>query len=211
MRAVLQVNGKGFDYDWPLGDGPAKLVGGGATFAETPRPERTSITDFTGNPLIRIDVPIFFDGFRQDRSIEGHINQVLGLTRGDDDGTPPPDFTARGPIPYSGLRYVMELPDWGDGDLNRRGEIVRQALTLHLVQWVDPASRVVDRRKRMGISQAKSLGRVITLGHAETLIQIAGRFLHDPSRAPEIGALNGIRDVRKRLPAGTKVRLPDAG
>ncbi len=212
MSALLHIHGKDFDLDLPLGSAPAAPTAGAATWEEIARPGRTSLSHFLGNELVKLDVPVFFDGW-PDRSVETEVRQVLALCRSGEIGRLPPTFYATGPIPYSGTRFYMELPEWGDGLRGDRGgpvegQLVRQALTLKLVQFVDPDTVRVTRRQRASIGRAKALSRTITLQARMNLIEIAAHFLHDASRAREIAKLNHIRDTRKKLAAGTKIRLP---
>lgn len=206
MRPEVRLHGNEFDLTAPLGLTPATISGGSPNWEEVNRPSRTALTNYTGQTLLRIDVPTLFDGW-PDRPVEDEIEQILRLCRSRE-GQRPPDFTATGPIPYSGSRFVMELPDWGDGlraDLGTgiRGALVRQELTLHLIQFIDPET---IRFRRKGAYQRKR-GGVITLAKDETLLQVSARIYGDTSWARELAAVNGIRDVRKKLPAGTKITL----
>lgn len=211
MKAELRMQGAGFDVSVRLGDEVAKPTGGGAEWDEVKRPEDVSLTDYTGDGLVHLDVPVLLDGWRAGADQQPALNAILSLTRGGATGRAP-DFIATGPIPYSGLRCVMEAPDWGDTMRAPPpdGRLLRQELTLHLIEFVDPnAIAVTPKRPGAGGGAAvfdQRQGTVKTKAN-ETLLQVSTRVYGTPSRAQEIGQLNGIRDVRKKLKAGLLLRL----
>jgi hypothetical protein len=203
-KAYIRISGSNFDFRCFLGNGPAVVTGGGAEFEGQRRPQSDAATLFTGNGLLTIDVPVLFDGWRQKRDIEPHVNQVLRLCRGVG-RRPPPNFTARGPIPYSGGRFQMSLPEWGDG-LRHDGTLVRQALTLKLIEYNDPSS--VEFRKR-GVASAKQEAALasVVLRQPMTLLEVAAKYTGSADNAAALGKLNGIKDLRKKLKVGTRIKL----
>lgn len=217
MKREIKLTGRKFEFSLPLGKGPAVVVGGGARFEEVPRPEDTSLTVYEGNDPIRLDVPVFLDGWphhgRGEESVNPDLQRVLDICVGSN-GNRPPWFRATGPIPFSGRRFVMAgLPEWGAEQRSERSHraLVRQEITLHLLEFEDPDTIRFRRRRRRGRgnggtsappSSVKAKGR--------TLVQIAAAYFGDPSRAKEIGKMNGIRDVRKKLPANRRIKLPVA-
>lgn len=219
--------------DVPLGDGAAVPTAGGQVINEIARPERVPLTDYVGDELIRVDVPVMFDGWPkrsrhsggggrdlphggdfdargdrrwEPRSVEKPLWRLAALWRGKD-GQPPTPFRARGPIPYSGHRFTMEFPDWGQTIRRKRdGQIIRQELTLHLVEFVSP--NAVDLHQVSTSTWVSVRNPVVTLKKPLTCIEIAGRYLGDPSRGKEVAKLNKIRDPRKKVAAGTRIKLP---
>lgn len=209
MKPEVRLHGASFDFAVPLGSEPPSLTGGSPNWEEVARPGRVAMTDYRGQGLIRVDLPIFFDGW-PDSSVESKVERVLRLCRGRD-GERPPDFTATGPMPYSGSRFVMELPDWGDGlragrGTGIRGELVRQALTLKLLQFVDPAT-VRFQPRGIGIGKARPVETIVQ-HDGETLLEVAARVYGSVTKAGEIAKLNGIRDTRRGLKAGKHLALP---
>jgi hypothetical protein len=212
MKPEIVLDGREFKFSVPLGSEPASLVGGSPTWEEVARPSRTALTNYTGQTLLKVDVPVLLDGWPsvghpRFRSVQDDVDQILRLCRSRE-ANRPPDFTASGPIPYSGTRFVMELPDWGDGlradeGTGIRGELVRQALVLHLTQFIDPDTL---RFRRKGAYMRRK-GGTITLKEGETLLEVSARIYGDTSWAKELALVNGIKDVRKKLPAGTKITL----
>lgn len=215
MKPEIELDGDGFNFAVPLGDGPAMLTGGSPTWEEINRPGRIALTKYTGQTLIKLDVPVFLDGW-PDRSVENEIEQILRLCRGRK-GNRPPDFTASGPIPYSGARFVMELPDWGDGVRASKfhgihGELVRQELTLKLVQFITSAAIHFAPRGRFG-DTAVGHGQPVettVLHDGETLLEVSKRIYGTAGRAGAIGKRNGIKDTRRGLRAGKHLSLPRA-
>jgi hypothetical protein len=209
--AAIRLLGDGFDFSLRLGEGAPTVTDGGANWEEVDRPERLSVTDYIGDKLTRISVPVLLDGYVDNRSVQGEVDAVRSLTRGDDSGGRPPSFTILGPIPYSGMRCVMEYPEEGEAMRTGDGVLVRQELTLKLVEFVDPDSIVVQTAGPASGSKAgakKKKKKTITTGAGQTLISIAKK---QPGTAKQIGQLNGIRDIRKKLPTGTVLRLPTSG
>lgn len=230
MTAVVHLRGPEIgDLRMRLGNGPSKLVGGGATVNEAARPEQSSLSDFAGNPLKRVDLPVYFDGFdgeidvSRPHTINGEefcgVEEVLALSQGGPKGQFPAPFLVLGdghgeaPIPFPHLTWLLELPDWGDGQRGMAGQkLIRQELILHLIESNNPQDDVPiphqPSKNRMGLGNNLTVTRVITVKHTETLLEVAVEYFGDSTRAHEIGKLNGIRDIRTLIPVGEKLRLP---
>lgn len=215
MDAVLIVRGPNFGpYRYPLGDGPPVITGGGANWEEVARPERDPLTDFVGNSLITVDVPVLFNGWPRE-NVGPEVRQVLDLARGWR-GNRPPHFIAEGPFPYSGHDFVMRIPEMGPSLLSDGGALVRQAMTLKLLEWQDPA-KVRFRRhgkhsgpaRPPGLDEAMIAPTSIRLKRSENLLEVEHRYRGgDAFGAKALGEINGIRDIMKKLPKGTKIYLP---
>lgn len=188
----------------PLGNGPALVTAGGARFEQTERAERKSLSDYQGDDLIEMDVPVFFDGWRGQIPIEADLWWVTGLAFGHD-GKPPPNFRALGPIPHTEKRWVMHPAEWGDGERGASGLLVRQAITLKLLEWEDPSQINLHRSK---VEQLHNKPRTVTLPRPMTCVEIAAHYLQDPHRGKEVAKLNGLHDPTKKLPKGSKVKIP---
>lgn len=209
QRARVSLVGKGFEFDCPLGNGPALITGGGAEYEGGKRPQADAVTLFMGNGLLTMDVPVLFDGWPE-TSIQAHVDQILALCRGVG-RKQPPHFKATGPIPYSGSRWQMQMPEWGETlRSSKSGVLVRQALTLKLIEWNDPTA--IDYRNRGG--EAGRRGNPteaeltsIVLPNEMTLMEAAAKYLGSADQAQALGKLNGISDLRKKLKAGTRLKL----
>lgn len=211
MDRAIRLRGRKFDFTVPLGSGRVTPTSGGAELEEGKRPQQTSLTLYIGETPLRLDVPCLLDGYPH-RDVDPQLDQIEALCFGDG-GHRPPDFTATGPFRFSGRRFLMEsLPEYGDSNGSPRGNVatVRQALTLKLVEFEDSD---VIRPTKGGRGRGKSNGGTfapgtITLTHSMTLVEVAAKYLEDPSRAKEIGKLNDVRDITKKLPVGRHLKIP---
>lgn len=216
-KAYIRLRGQGFDFSCYLGNGAAIVTGGGAEFEPLRRPGADAVTLFQGNALLTMDVPILFDAWRQKRDVEPKVEQVLGLCQGEG-RKPPPNFIASGPIPFSGSRFQMTLPEWGDSLRDTDGTLVRQALTLKLVEFNDPTAIKWRTAPGNGLGKSRNGGTTappnsnsIVLKQRESLLEVAAAVFGDPGMAGEIGRINDIKDLRKKLPVGTRIKLPTGG
>ena len=233
-QPLIELVGNGFNYRIRLGNGPSKLVGGGATINEAARPEQSSLSDFAGNPLIRVDLPVYFDGFEDGTNVNqthrirdeagsvvelAGVQEVLELSQGGPKGQFLPAFKVYGElggsiqwIPYPHLEWLLELPDWGDGVRGETGDLIRQELVLHLIQFNNPQADVPRVHKRVemavGPGHFAGPGHVVTLKRNETLLEVSVTYFGTPAEARNIGKLNSIRDIRTILPVGQKLRIP---
>jgi hypothetical protein len=216
-KAYVRFRGRNFDFSCYMGNGRAKITGGGAEYEALKRPLSDAATVFTGNGLLTLDVPVLFDGWGPPgiRSDVGpHIDQVLALCFGEG-RLPPPNFIASGPIPGSGKRFQMALPE----DLEdpkpitgENGTRFRLAQVLKLIEFNDPGAIEWKSAPGSGHAGKMAIGpgvpTSIVLAQAKTLLQVGAEVYGDPGAAADIGALNGIADLRKKLKAGTRLKLP---
>jgi hypothetical protein len=216
-RPSIRLHGQTFDFYLLLGGGNPTVSGGGATYEEQPRPGRSALTVYTGDALVKLDVPILLEGWRERRDVMPTVEKILSIASGGTKpGTPPPDFKATGPFPYSGMRFQMELPEYGEGwgrsGNGPSGTLHRLAMTLKLVQFEDPDTLDVRKRRyHAAVGDASVAGGNVTVTKGgESLLHVSNRVYGDTTHAKEIGDLNGIRDIRKPLKAGTKLNLPPA-
>lgn len=186
-----------------MGNGPATPTAGFAGWEVRERVRRKGMTTYVGKPPFQQDVPVLLDGYRENRSVERTLEQLLKL--GDD-----VVFKAYGPIYYPGKNFVFgEDPEFGTGPAecarSRDGTLVRQALTLKLMEYV-PATAVGRRRAKIGIGQAVPLTYRVRRG--DTLIKIAQRLYHDWTRWKAIGRKNNIHDPHHEIRPGRVLDLP---
>jgi hypothetical protein len=198
-----------------MGDGPAQPTDGYGGWVEVTRPNGVSITEWQGQAPFREDLPLCLDGFATNDSVQLKLNSILGLGRQDGGETEPPHFIVRGPIHYSGKTVVMEkTPDFGNAIRNHDGELVRQELVLHLMEYVPPDRVRFKKVKKGSGSGGNSPGGGSGGSHhhrtkpGENANKVSVAEFGDTSQAAAIGKLNGIRDPRAPIPAGTVLRLP---
>lgn len=206
--ASIRLIGKQFNIEVPLGLAFPSKTAGGARIGETERPGRDSVSVYEGDSLIKLDVPILFDSWTGGRADQlPRVMQMEGLARGSK-GNPPPTFLMKGPIPYSGMRFWMEPPEWSadpEPIVTQGGKVYRQAMVLHLVEF-NPAQAVRWHQVRIEPDHGSFPTRV-KLEEPESLLKVAIRLYEDPTLAPQLAKLNDIHDVRKKLAKGTVVRL----
>lgn len=206
-KAFIRIRGNGFDFRCYLGNAPATVTGGGAEYEAQKRPQSDAATLFNGNALLTMDVPVLFDGW-PDINIQPHVDQIYALCRGVG-RRPPPNFIASGPIPFSGTRFQMSLPEDTGGNYSSDGILVRKFMTLKLIEFNDPTSIEYRRRPRAGLKGATIGGQAdsIVLKQPMNLLEVAAQQFGNASEATRLGRLNNITDVRKKLKAGQRIKL----
>lgn len=208
MKPRLKLQGKGFKFFVPLGDGPIMPTAGGPVIEELARPSRVSLTTVTGRVLRRLDVPAFWDGWRNRENVQPDVMDVVGLA----EDLPLRDFTAEGPMIYSGDRFVMDWPEWVRLVKSPGGAILQAELVLKLVEFEDPVSLKPHKRGARGKGGDGDGGTrapaTVTLDRPENLVEVAARYTGDPGEAKAIGKANGIHDIKKKFPKGTRLTIP---
>lgn len=194
-----------------MGDGPATPTAGASSWEIIERVEDKGITDRASIPPFQQDVPLIFDGYSPPpsgvytggTSIQHDLDALLNL-RG-------AIFRVEGPVHKPHLRYVFGgEPDFGEVIRDDDGTLLRQRLTLRLMEYVPPdvIRRAKKRRagRRMGIGQAQALTYRVVAG--DTLARVAHKQYGNWKQWKSIGDLNGIRDPFVKLTPGRVLKLP---
>lgn len=210
-RPKIKLRSKAFTLWVPLGDGPVMPVDGGPSIEERARPGKPALTTVTGQKLITLAVPAFWDGLAdgEQENVKSDVMEVVDLST----ELPPQDFTAEGPMPYSGMRFLMDWPEWVRLVPFASGQGWMQAeLVLKLVEFNDPATIKVHR-KGHGHHGPNDSGAIrapaaIVLDHPMNLIEVAAKYTGDPGEAKAIGKANDIHDIKKKLPKGRHLTIP---
>lgn len=213
-----QVDPKGGSLTAELGDGVPTVTGAGG-WNLVPREKQTSITEWQGYDPLSMDIPIVFDGFLDDTSIEQSIKSLYWLMRQPQGPRHEPAvLSLSGPIPYTELRWVInniQPVTGGDAELRRSdGNRVRFTATVTLVQYVagntvtshkpSPAKRHKGTTSRKG---GTTRVRYYTVRSGDTLPKIASRLLHSSNKWHDIAKLNNIRDPN-HVKVGTRLKIP---
>jgi hypothetical protein len=194
-----------------MGDGPATPTAGFAGWEVTARTGgRRGATTRTSPPPFQQDVPIYLNGLGKDQSIQRQLETILSL--GSEDAAP---FRAYGPIHRDGALWVFGgEPEFGEAirDEDEENTLLRQRLTLKLMQYVRPDVAQERKRRRKGgrraIAANVAVGGTYTTSAGETLQEIAASLYDgDWRRWKEIGDKNGLTDPGKKLPAGKVLKL----
>jgi hypothetical protein len=187
------------------GDTAPKIVGGEGGWNMVQRPRRTSLTQWGGRDPYQMDVPILFDGWRLQESVEREI-RVLQLMSIGSDLNQPPTVTIDGALPVVGATWVITSFDWGDEvfwSQTPRGQFfrLRQDAVVHLLQFQAP--------QELKIVITNSLPNHYTTATAkETLRSISQSVYGTSARWKDIQKANPkIRDPNK-IPNKTTLRIP---
>jgi LysM repeat protein len=188
------------------GMGAPVITGGGGRWKTINRPRRTSIVQWDGDDPYTIDVPVLFDGWANNDSIEEEIAILNQMKMADkaENLTPPPTVFVDGALPVKGARWVIADITWdadnviwhvvGDKDFR-----YRQSATVHLLQYV-PTDTLVFKKVSVGST-------IHTVKSGETLRSIAKKHTGNANDAKAIAKANGIRD-HKTIKTGQNLKIP---
>lgn len=216
MREVrIIAQSSAIDITVPMGDGPATITAGLGGWQSIDRVDDLALTDWSGQAPLEQDVPLILDGFTTGDSVERELTTLFKLARDfSGEKTAPPVFKVFGPVFFEGKSWV--LPEGGleldTASTIRRddGELLRQALTLHLLEFVKP-DVLKERKKHKGIGRRPGPGIPVAYStrQGDTFEKIAGRIYGDPSRWREIAKKNPKYPLNPWLsiPAGRTLNL----
>jgi hypothetical protein len=190
-----------------IGPDGVKPIGTGAEWEVLARPRNVGITEWQGRHNKRLEADLIIEGWvTRDGGglwIEDHI-QVLETMC----DTP---MTVRlvGPVPHWGRQWAIEQVVYGE-ELRDivTGRRMRQRLTLHLVEYVQPE----DLAKLPRAAATPAQTRQYTIVKGDDLQKIAQKTLGKAARWKEIEKLNppmrGIKLDAKKFPTGKKIKVP---
>jgi hypothetical protein len=188
------------------GDNPAQIVGGEGGWNMISRPRRTSLTQWGGREPYQMDVPVLFDGWRLQESVEIQIRRLQSMSVGSD-FNPPPTIKIDGALPIGGATWVISSIDWGTEVFwaqNPRGQFyrMRQDAVVHLLQYE------AEQRLKITITNSLPNQYIVQKGQTISLKTIAQAMYGNPSRWKDIQAANpSIRDPNKVIGLKT-IRIP---
>lgn len=210
-----------------LGDGSPTITSGGGGWEVTKRPRRQSLVEWNGSDPMKIDIPILFDDFRSNQSVEGDIISLEYMWGIGEDGGEPPllAFNSGGVIPHDQHDapthdWVVDDVSWGDADRNEYGNRVRQAATVTVMLFVEDnvlsdqsaaqrraATQAAKRQAGKTGKKRSAKHKTHTVRSGETLSSIAKEEYGDASRWHDIATKNGIRDP-KSIKRNQVLKLP---
>jgi hypothetical protein len=191
--------------------------GGGSGWEVEDRPRRLGLTIWKKQDPYTMDVPIRFDGFGDDESVEDDVRTLNSMQRGTfrpnsslmDD---PPTVEIDGALPINGAKWVITGIDWSSDDAgviyrSVGGKVyrVRQDATVHLTQF--------SPETRLDVSGGGNLRakRLFKVRQGDDLRSISQKVYGTPDRWKEIQAANPkiLRDPKniKKL-VGKEIRIP---
>jgi hypothetical protein len=180
------------------------ITGGEGGWNLIARPRRVSLTQWGGRDPYQMDVPIMFDGWRTQRSVEQDIRRLQAMSVGSD-FSPPPTIKIDGALPIGGATWVITGIDWGTEvywSQTPRGQYfrLRQDAVVHLTQYIE------EQRLKVAITNSLPNQYIVPKGTTTSFKQIASAMYGSPARWKDIAAANpSIRDQNKV--SGT-VRIP---
>jgi len=209
-EVTVRAIGTALEFRAIMGTEPP-TVEGYAQWRTQPRPLLKPLTVYEGqNPLV-LTLPLLFDGFALEQSVEPFIDIVERMAVPAAENQDPPSVQVLGPVPHSGETWVITGIAWGDAEYTRSRRRSRQYFTLTLTEFIR-ADRVVSpaRRKRARTAPANRRGRMrrYTVRPGDTLTKIAARVLGDHRRWKEISVANNIKDPSVVLKTGSVILLP---
>lgn len=187
--------------EFQIGDGPATITGGFDGQWETvSRPKRAALTRYVGRDPITQDVPLLIDGFAAERNIQGLVDAWLYWQTLTGPDNHPTVWKVHGPIHYPRKRWVIADIQFGDALRDARGELVRQEVTLKLMEFVT-GDRLRVRRKPLKLKPRKEKvgAKVATKGL--NCRQLAKKYYGTVKAAKPLGAAQKppVKDMRKKL------------
>ena len=196
-----------------LGEEGAKITSGYGGWEVTARPRDVAMTTWQGRGPFEMDLPLLLDALATDGSVESDCRQIERAAVPKNAASTPPVVTVKGAVPRAGLRWVVESIDWGDALRSIwSGERVRQAVSLHLIEYQPPQLRAPRSKatpKNSKIVKAKK--------KTNTYKELAKVHLENVNRCAEIRKLNPqllnkkgnpIRSPKTEIPLGTTVLVP---
>lgn len=194
-----------------IGEGTVEDSGPVVGWELVDRLQRPSVTIYRGSETRSYAIPVIFDGFMEDRSVEPDIRALERLTHVVTAIGRPPRLKVSGHVRGLGVKWVITEVEHGDALTRRDGTRMRQFTVVTIRHYMEPelVIRSVGGRKKKRDRQAgkKGKGKVYVVKPGDTLSSIARRQLGSASRFKEIAELNDIRDP-DRIRVGQRLRLP---
>lgn len=208
-----------------LGDGIVTVTGGYGGWEEIARPHKKPITHWAAGVPYRMTVPIMFDRFLENRTVQPEIGDLEKLARADEGNARPPKVRCVLPAdePRSPkVDWVIEEIAWeGEERGPKSGRRTRAGATVTLLEFVsDDLIQGSAKKRRAQSNTARGVAgrrgdqltatirpRVYTWRKGDTLPKVAQKLLGDKDRARDIAKANDIRDGSK-LKVGQKIKFP---
>jgi hypothetical protein len=214
-----------------LDNAVAQVIQGYGGWTEQDRARRRSLTYFTGPKPFKMDLPILFDGYSTDDSVEAAVKTIEQMATPAKYGSPPPTIKITGHVPHTDLTWVIDDVTWGDTMRKIGGTLVRQHLVIHLLQYVTAdIAKVSATQKVQTKSKHKSkntheyvrtqygyavdpstvsgYNTTYLTREGDSLTTIAAQQLGNYDYWHDIADLNGLRDPFYKYPGGFKMKIP---
>lgn len=178
-----------------LGPDGMKITGGLGDWEEVMIPRDDPYSQWTGRHLYTATLDLMFDGWALKRhSIEPDLKALDALATRMSGTLHPPHLRIWGPIPKSGLSWVITGIDYGDVIRDpKSGNRIRQAATVSLLEYRDEDTVV---RSQHVVHKAKTSTKY-KVKRGDTLKSIAAHHLGNSNKWQHIEKANkGLRGWR---------------
>lgn len=196
-----------------MGKDPPRFRPGGADWSEVPRPRRQAISEFAGQKLAGLILPLMPDQY-PDGDVEPTIQLLEAWMTAPGGAAEPPPLQIIGPVPHPEIQWVLtDIDDSGLVERRSDGRRCRQELSLSFLQYLasdfvvqtPPPAQAAQQRAETGAAPSEQ--RTYTVKKGDTLWAISARELGNGNKWQSIASLNDVRDPRK-LKIGQVLRLP---
>ena len=125
------------------------------------RPRRSPLTVFDASPALHMTIPILFDGWHAQASVEAAIRRLEKMARiTGSDGTPPRvKIRAQGShISFQNRTWIIDSLTWGDALMSKNGNRLRQAASVGLLEYIRDthlADKSASARRRQKATASK--------------------------------------------------------
>lgn len=196
-------------FTLPLGEAGAVPVSGGPRYTVSERLLRRAVPEYTGHDPMRMTVSILLDRYEDDEDVLPDIGLIDQMSVPVDGGRRMPDIFISGAVPYRNLAWLMDgYPDW-DADpepiRNLNGDLVRQALTIKLVERPPEKLLTASDFQRPNAKGKKKRVHVVKQGE-DSFADVAQHEYGSRDDAAALARLNGLSTFQKLKP-GFKVKL----
>jgi len=186
---------------------PTMMAGGIGGWNTVPRPRRTALTQWAGRDPYQMDVPVLFDRWHEQNSVEREIRQLNRMALGFD-YQPPPTVKIQGALPVVGATWVISGIDWGEEVYWAQSKSgfyrLRQDAVVHLLQY--------QAEERLKIVVTKSLPNIYVVfnKNGESLKTIAKHVYGNAKKWRVIKKANPGPKTRdpNHIKYMTKLRIP---
>jgi hypothetical protein len=199
-----------------LGDGPALVTEGYGGWDKIARPRRHALTEWVGQNGYSVTIPVLFDGFSTNESVEVDVRTLERFAYLDATVSEPPQIVVDGlgvvPHDYSQeprVRWVVEDISWNAADFIRRlgdGKLVRASATITVLEFVrdDRLAKLPPARKHSAKKGGATRAKYVTIHKGDTLAAIANKH---HTTTTKLKKLNKIRDPAYWLAHHDRIRI----
>jgi hypothetical protein len=198
-----------------LGDTAANITGGYNSWEVVSRPKRVALTRFQGRDPYTMEVPVTFDGYRENRGQELEINKLMRMSTQPNNLAPPPTVKLRGAVPRHDLTWVIQNIDWEtDGCYwtEQRGVPVRlrQKATITFLQFVDEEIIITPGSPALKAKPKEAAPKKTVDATGKTPKQVSQEHYGTPNLWQRILSGNPWlpKDPRQKIPAGRPIVIP---